>query len=295
MDIRSRIREWLLEDFGSAPLHYDAGSDPWRAAELRSKSDAVLAGAPFFLPVLEEAQGLLALGASRPPEVEWLKKEGARVAGGDLLARVRGHAQTILKAERTALNLLSHISEIATHTAGALARLGEPHEAFKGVVDTRKNRPGLRYFEKYAVRAGGGRNHRLGFFDGELIKDNDIAAAGSIPAAIDRQFGRRYMTETQIEAQDLAQLEEIIEDGRVHMILLDNMSPETLRKAVSRAREAGRASGTGKPYELEASGVGAGDMRSAARTGVDYISTSALVRAAPPLDFHMKLVSADSL
>ena len=294
MDIRSKIREWLLEDFGSAPLHFDAGSDPWRAAELRSKSDAVLAGAPFFLLALEETQSLLALGASRPPEVEWLKKEGARVAGGDLLAHVRGHAQTILKAERTALNLLSHVSEIATHTADALARLGDPPEAFKGLVDTRKNRPGLRYFEKYAVRAGGGRNHRLGLFDGELIKDNDIAAAGSIPAAIDRHFGRRYMTDIQIEAQNLAQVEEVIEDGRVHMILLDNMSLETLREAVSLARAAGRASRTGKPYELEASGVGASDLAGVARTGVDYISTSALVRAAPPLDFHMKIVGADS-
>ena len=294
MDVRARIREWLIEDFGGAPLHYDAGSDPWCVAELRSKSDAVLAGAPFFLHALEEAQSLLALGRSRPPEIEWRKEEGARVSKGELLARVSGHAQTILKAERTALNLLSHVSEIATHTARALARLGDLPETFRGVVDTRKNRPGLRYFEKYAVRAGGGRNHRLGFFDGELIKDNDIAAAGSIPAAIDRQFGRRYMTETQIETQSLAQLEEVIEDGRAHMILLDNMSLETIRKAVSRVREAGVASKTRKPYELEASGIGDGDLRSVAETGVDYVSTSALVRAAPPLDFHMKIVEVDS-
>lgn len=289
MDIRTKIREWLLEDFGGAPLQYEADKDPLCVAELRTKSDAILAGSPFFLPILEETQNLLALGKSTPPEINWQKGEGAGISRGELLAYVSGHAQTILKAERTALNLLSHISEIATHTANTLARFGDFPESLKGIIDTRKNRPGLRYFEKYAVRAGGGRNHRLGFFDGEMIKDNDIFAAGSITAAIDRQYGSRYMTETQIEVQNLAQLEEVIEDGRVHMILLDNMDLETLRNAVARTRKVGVACKTQKPYELEASGIADTDIRSIAETGVDYISTSSLVRSAPPLDFHMKI------
>ena len=293
MDIRSKIREWLLEDFGDAPLQYDAEQDPLCLAELRTKSDAILAGSPFFLPILEETQKLLALRKSCPPEIDWRKDEGARIFKGELLAHVSGHTQTILKAERTALNLLSHISEIATHTANTLARFGDFPETLKGIIDTRKNGPGLRYFEKYAVRAGGGQNHRLGFFDGEMIKDNDIAVAGSIAGAIHRQFGKRYMTETQIEVQNLAQLEEVIEDGQVHMILLDNMDIGTLRKAVSRTREVGIASKTQKPYELEASGIGSGNMRSIAETGVDYISTSSLVRSAPPLDFHMKITKVD--
>ncbi len=293
MDIRSKVREWLLEDFGSTPLQYDAEKDPLCVAELRTKSDAILAGSPFILPVLEETQNLLALGKSNPPEVNWLKDEKARISKGELLAHVSGHTQTILKAERTSLNLLSHISEIATHTANTLAYFGDFPETLKGIIDTRKNRPGLRYFEKYAVRAGGGQNHRLGFFDGEMIKDNDIVAAGSIPAAIDRQFGNRYMTETQIEVQNLAQLEEVIEDGRVHMILLDNMNIETLQKAVARTRKVGVTFKTQKPYEIEASGIGDGDIRSIAETGVDYISTSSLVRSAPPLDFHMKITKVD--
>ena len=293
MDIRSKIRGWLLEDFGGAPLQYDAEEDPLCVAELRTKSDAILAGSPFFLLILEETQNLLALGRSRPPEVKWQKDEGARIYMGELLATVSGHTQTILKAERTALNLLSHISEIASHTTNTLARFGDFPESLKGIIDTRKNRPGLRYFEKYAVRAGGGQNHRLGFFDGEMIKDNDIVAAGSIPAAIDRQFGNRYMTKTQIEVQNLAQLEEVIEDGRVHMILLDNMDIETLRKAVARTRKVDIAFKTQKPYELEASGIADTDIRSIAETGVDYISTSSLVRSAPPLDFHMKITKLD--
>ncbi len=293
MDIRSKIREWLLEDFGDAPLHYDAAKEPSCTAELRSKSDAILAGSPFLLPALEETQSLLALGKSSPPEIDWRKDEGAEIYKGELLAYVSGHTQTILKAERTALNLLSHISEIATHTANTLTRFGDFPETLKGIIDTRKNRPGLRYFEKYAVRAGGGRNHRLGFFDGEMIKDNDIAVAGSIRAAINRQFGNRYMTETQIEVQNLTQLEEVIEDGRVHMILLDNMDIETLRKAVFRTRKVGIALKTQKPYELEASGIADADIKNIAETGVDYISTSSLVRSAPPLDFHMKITKVD--
>ena len=293
MDIRSKIRDRLLEDFGDAPLEYEAEKEPSCVAELRSKSDAILAGSPFFLPVLEETQNLLALGKSQSPEVNWSKDEGARISKGELLAHVSGHTQTILKAERTALNLLSHISEIATHTANTLARFGGFPETLKGIIDTRKNRPGLRYFEKYAVRAGGGRNHRLGFFDGEMIKDNDIVAAGSITAAIDRQFGNRYMTETQIEVQNSTQLEEVIEDGRVHMILFDNMDIETLQRAVARVREVGATSKTQKPYELEASGIGGADIRRVAETGVDYISTSSLVRSAPPLDFHMKITNVD--
>ena len=101
------------------------------------------------------------------------------------------------------------------------------------------------------------------------------------------------MTETQIEVQNLTQLEEVLEDGRVHMILLDNMDIETLQKAVTRTREIGIASKTNKTYELEASGIGDGEVRSIAETGVDYISTSSLVRSAPPLDFHMKITKVD--
>ena len=293
MDIRSKIREWLLEDFGDAPLLYDAKEETFCVADLRSKSAAILAGSPFFLPILEETQNLLALGKSKSPKVDWRKDEGDRISNGELLAHISGHTQTILKAERTALNLLSHVSEIATHTANILARLGDFPTTLKGIIDTRKNRPGLRYFEKYAVRIGGAQNHRLGFFDGEMIKDNDIAAAGSIRAAIDRQFGHRYMTETQIEVQNLAQLEEVIADGRLHMILLDNMDIATLSKAVVRTRKVGIASKTRKPYELEASGIGNADMRNIAETGVDYISTSSLVRSAPPLDFHMSITKVD--
>lgn len=290
MDLRAQIRGWLIEDLGSGPFPFEAARDPWCEAEIKAKSGAVLCGAPYVLTILEEAQSLLALGPAKAPEIEWEHEEGARVPAGAVAARARGHAQTFLKAERTLLNFLSHLSEIATHTAEVLGSIGDLPTGFGGIIDTRKNTPGLRHFEKYAVRVGGAKNHRLGFFDGDLIKDNDIAAAGGVRPAIDRVWGLRYMTEVQVEVGSLAELEEVIADGRVHMILLDNMDLPALRQAVARARRAKAASKTGKPYSLEASGIGGGDFRAVAQAGVDFISTSRLVRAAPPLDFNMKIV-----
>ena len=290
MDLRAQIRDWLTEDLGGGPFPFEAARDPWCEAEIRTKSEALLCGAPYALAILEETQRLLALGPARPPEVEWEHAEGARVPAGAVLARARGHAQTLLKAERTLLNFLSHLSEIATHTAEVLREIGPLPAGFGGILDTRKNTPGLRHFEKYAVRVGGARNHRLGFFDGELIKDNDIAVAGGVRPAIGRVWGLRYMAEVQIEVQNLTELEEVIADGRVHMILLDNMGLATLREAVACARKAKAAARTGKPYSLEASGIGGGGFKAIAEAGVDFISTSRLVRAAPPLDFNMKIV-----
>ncbi|MDA0999882.1 MAG: carboxylating nicotinate-nucleotide diphosphorylase [bacterium] len=295
MDLRARVREWLLDDFGGAPLHSELEKEDRCEAEIRAKSEGLLAGSPFLAPIFEETQRLLALGAPSPPaEIQWEKEDGERFTRGELLAIVKGPATVLLKAERTALNLLSYMSEIATHTAIVHAALGNFPEGFKGLIDTRKGGPGLSYFEKYAVRIGGGKNHRLGMFDGEMIKDNDIAAAGSIPAAIDARWGRRYMVDIQIEVQSLDQLAQVLGDGRVHMILLDNMDTATLAEAVRQAREKGSAARSGKPYILEASGVPPDRLAEVAASGVDYISTSALVRSAPPLDFHMKIVRAFS-
>ncbi|MBI2132864.1 MAG: hypothetical protein HYT99_08690 [Candidatus Tectomicrobia bacterium] len=270
MDLRAQIRGWLIEDLGGGPFPFEAARDPWCEAEIKAKTGAVLCGAPYVLAILEETQSLLALGPAKAPEIEWGYEEGARVPAGAAAARARGHAQTLLKAERTLLNFLSRLSEIATHTAEVLGSIGDLPAGFGGILDTRKNTPGLRHFEKYAVRVGGTKNHRLGFFDGD--------------------WALRYMAEIQIEVQNMKELEEVIADGRVHMILLDNMDLPALRQAVARARQAKAASKTGKPYSLEASGIGGGDFRAIAQAGVDFISTSRLVRAAPPLDFNMKIV-----
>jgi nicotinate-nucleotide pyrophosphorylase (carboxylating) len=199
--------------------------------------------------------------------------DGSTAAEGSVLATVEGPARAILTAERVALNFMGHLSGIATATRALV-------DAAKGtkakIVDTRKTTPGLRVLEKYAVRCGGGFNHRFGLDDAVLIKDNHIAVAGSITEAIWRaRAGTAHMTKIEVEVDTLEQLEEALSLG-VDAILLDNMRLEYLRRAVEMAN--GRA-------VLEASGnVTLATVRGIAETGVDYISSGAITHSAPNLD-----------
>jgi len=199
--------------------------------------------------------------------------DGATVQAGAVLANIEGKARALLTAERVALNFVGHLSGIATATRALV-------DAVKGtkarIVDTRKTTPGLRALEKYAVRCGGGFNHRFGLDDAVLIKDNHLVAAGGIARAIERvRAGLGHMAKIELEVDSLDQLEEALALG-VDTILLDNMSPETLRKAVALNR--GRA-------VLEASGgVTLATVRAIAETGVDYISSGAITHSASNLD-----------
>jgi nicotinate-nucleotide pyrophosphorylase (carboxylating) len=199
--------------------------------------------------------------------------DGSRADAGARLAVLEGPARSILTAERLALNFVGHLSGVATATralvdavAGTKAR----------IVETRKTTPGLRLLEKYAVRCGGGFNHRFGLDDAVLIKDNHIVAAGGIAPAIERvRAGLGHMAKIELEVDSLAQLEEALALG-VDTILLDNMSPDDLKRAVATTR--GRA-------VLEASGnVTLATVRAIAETGVDYISSGAITHSAPNLD-----------
>jgi len=199
--------------------------------------------------------------------------DGARADAGALLATVEGPARSILTAERVALNFVGHLSGIATATralvdavAGTKAR----------IVCTRKTTPGLRLLEKYAVRCGGGFNHRFGLDDAVLIKDNHLVAAGGIAAAIERvRAGLGHMAKIELEVDSLGQLEEALTLG-VDTILLDNMAPAELKRAVALTK--GRA-------VLEASGnVTLATVRAIAETGVDYISAGSITHSAPNLD-----------
>ncbi|HEV2560649.1 MAG TPA: carboxylating nicotinate-nucleotide diphosphorylase [Rhizomicrobium sp.] len=199
--------------------------------------------------------------------------DGQTVAAGTTLALIEGSARSILSAERVALNFLGHLSGIATATralvdavAGTKAR----------IVCTRKMTPGLRTLEKYAVRCGGGFNHRFGLDDAVLIKDNHLAAAGGIKPAVERvRAGLGHMAKVEVEVDSLVQLEEALGLG-VDTILLDNMKPDDLKRAVALAKS--RA-------VLEASGnVTLATVRAIAETGVDYISSGAITHSAPNLD-----------
>ena len=202
--------------------------------------------------------------------------DGSQVAAGALLATVRGPARSLLTAERVALNFLGPLSGTATTTA-ALVKAVEGTRA--RIVCTRKTLPGLRALQKYAVRCGGGFNHRFGLDDAAMVKDNHIQAAGGITAAVTRlRAGLGHMVRIEVEVDRLEQLEEALSIG-VDTILLDNMTPEELRRAVALTN--GRA-------VLEASGnVSLATVRAIAETGVDYISSGAITHSAPNLDIGL--------
>ena len=206
--------------------------------------------------------------------------DGTAVAPGDVIAHVQGPARAILSAERVALNFMGHLSGIATATSklvGAVEKAGPTAKA--RITCTRKTTPGLRSVEKHAVLCGGGVNHRFGLDDAILIKDNHIAIAGGVTAALEAAFAYAgHMTQIEIEVDTLDQLEEALSAG-AKVVLLDNMSPEILQQAVKMT--AGRA-------VLEASGrVSAETVTAIAATGVDYISSGAITHSAPCLDIGL--------
>ena len=206
-----------------------------------------------------------------------LKKDGDKVTKGDIIAKISGRAQSVLSGERVALNLLQHLSGIATQTAKAV-------DAISGtgarIVDTRKTTPGMRVFEKYAVRCGGGSNHRFNLADGILIKDNHIVAAGGISQAVSLARAQAPHTlKIEVETETLTQVEEALA-ANTDIIMLDNMTYDLMRKAVTLI--AGRAL-------TEASGnMGEKDLSEVAKAGVDFISIGALTHSVKALDISLK-------
>lgn len=239
-------------------------------AEIAAQEPAVIAGTPLIRKVCEAAGG--------NAEVHERVADGARVTSGDVLATLSGATHTLLAAERVTLNLLQHLSGISTLTARFVAAV---NGCACRIVDTRKTTPGLRVLEKYAVRVGGGFNHRAGLADGILIKENHIAAAGSLTAAVTAaRAGAPHGLRVEVECRSMSEVDEALAAG-APIILLDNMSPDELRQAVRHI--AGRA-------VVEASGgVNLETVRAVADTGVDIISVGALTHSAPAADLHMTL------
>ena len=261
----------LAEDVGAGDL--TAGLvDPRRRARARvlAREAAVICGEPWVTAAFRQVD----------PDVQihWIVPEGLRSLADQVVLEVEGPARSLLTAERTALNFLQLLSAVATRTATYV-------EAVSGtrakIVDTRKTLPGLRLAQKYAVRMGGGTNHRIGLYDAVLIKENHIAAAGGVTAVL--KAAARVAAEAafvEIEVETLAQLEEALAAG-AKMVLLDNMELPTLRDAVRLAN--GRAI-------LEISGgVTLESVRALAETGVDRISIGALTKDVKATDFSMRL------
>ena len=269
----------VIERDVTAALAEDIGSGDASAlllSELQSaravaicRQDAVICGQAWFEACFRRLDARAT--------VSWRVAEGARVAPGTRICEVRGQARALLTAERAALNFLQTLSAVATVTRRFVDAVAGTHAK---IVDTRKTLPGLRYAQKYAVRAGGGANHRMGLYDAMLIKENHIAAAGGIRQAL--AAAKNHSAPgvwTQIEVESLEQLKEALAAGAT-MILLDNMSPDQMRTAVEFA---------GDRAELEASGgITLANVRAIAETGVHRISIGALTKDLKAVDFSMR-------
>lgn len=265
------IRLSLEEDmpFGDITTENIIPEESCSSARFIAKEDGILAG----MPVVERTFYLI----DPRVKLEILCADGSAVHKGDVIARVEGPTSAILKGERTALNLLQRLSGVATRTQG-LARLIADTPA--KVVDTRKTTPGLRYLEKYAVRVGGGQNHRFSLSDGVLIKDNHIAAAGGIRPAVAAVRGKiPHTIRIEVEVESLEMVSEALEAG-ADIIMLDNMSEDQMAEAVKTI--AGRAL-------TEASGdIDEDRIRRVAETGVDIISVGRITHSVKSLDISLK-------
>lgn len=270
--LEKTIKQALAEDIGPGDVTTEAVVDPGLTARGRiyTKEPGVVAG----------LQAAAAVFATLDPAVRFRPEcgDGDRVQPGETLAVVEGAARVLLTGERVALNFLRHLSGIATRTA-RLVELAAGHRAV--IVDTRKTTPGLRLLEKHAVRAGGGRNHRFGLYDGVLIKDNHIRVAGGIREAVARvRRSAPHTVKIEVEVESLAELEEALAAG-ADIVLLDNMTPATMRQAVQRT--AGRCL-------LEASGgMTEETIARVAACGVDLISVGALTHSVQALDLSMDI------
>jgi nicotinate-nucleotide pyrophosphorylase (carboxylating) len=275
------VRDALGEDFRYGPDVTSAATVGELAevtGDVVARESGVLAGVPVALAVLDLlAEDSLAGGGRVTGTV--LRMDGSRLEPGDAVLRVSGPAAAVLGAERTMLNYLTHLSGIATATrawADAIAGTGAV------VRDTRKTLPGLRALQKYAVRCGGGQNHRLGLGDAALIKDNHVAAAGGIAKAIEAVRAAAPSAPLEVECDTLEQVREALETG-ARFILLDNMDVAALREAAAVARAF-------PGVKLESSGgLRLSSAREVALTGVDYLSVGALTHSSRALDLGLDL------
>jgi nicotinate-nucleotide pyrophosphorylase (carboxylating) len=239
-----------------------------------AKEHFVLAGIPFVQELFRILDSSTAL--------KFLCRDGSKVVKGDVIAELSGRTHSILKGERVSLNILQRLSGIATLTSKYVKKL-------KGlktkITDTRKTTPCLRFMEKYAVRVGGGYNHRFGLYDGILIKDNHIMASGGIRKAVRAAKKGHHLSMVEVEVGNLRELKEAIEEG-ANIVMLDNMSLHDMKEAVKIAR--GRVL-------LEASGnIRLENIREVAETGVDLISIGALTHSAVAVDISLKIVKQQS-
>ena len=279
--LQAQLQHWLAEDLGRGDLTAPALSGRRAQASWIAKQQGVFCGGSLALQLFRLLDPKL--------EAECLVPDGAAVQSGDTLLRLDGQATALVGAERTALNLAMRLSGIATATA-ALVR--ELQGSGVRLADTRKTTPGLRELEKYAVRMGGGVNHRLGLDDAAMLKENHLAWAGGVEAAIAAvRASAPWPARVIVEAETEQEASKAVIAG-ADAVLLDEFTPEQLISLVPRLRQlAVERAGSGAVV-LEASGIQPGDLRAYAATGIDLISTSAPVTRSRWLDLSMRFAPA---
>lgn len=264
-----------LEGFGDITSKYLFSDDMMSSSHIICKEagGAVLSGLDIALFVLEEIDTGI--------KMERLKSDGDKLKSMEKICNINGLSSSILKAERTCLNFIQHMSAVATLTA-QYVKIASPYNV--KIVDTRKTKPMLRKIEKYAVLCGGGHNHRFGLFDGILVKDNHIAAAGGITNAVEGIRGKiPHTLKIEVEVKNPAELDEAL-NCRTDIIMLDNMNPEEINAAVKTIR--GKR---GDSTKIEASGnVSLESLEAICKTGIDLVSVGALTHSAPAIDFSLE-------
>ena len=266
------LKGYLLEDLGQGDITTCnlPNRDRWVSAVVKTKAPGVIAGLVLLAPLFHILDPTV--------QVKLLAKEGEVVKEGTPIAHVEGPALALLRGERTALNLLQRLSGIATITREMVDLISSTKAK---LVDTRKTTPGLRLLEKYAVTVGGALNHRMGLYDAAMIKDNHIKVAGSIKDAVKAiRQAIPFTCPIEVEVKNLTELREAIEAG-ADIVLLDNMDIDTLKEAVSLAQ--------GKVITEASGGITPQNILQVAQTGVDYISSGAMVHHAVWIDINMKI------
>jgi nicotinate-nucleotide pyrophosphorylase (carboxylating) len=274
LEIERAVTRALAEDLGRAGDITSTATVPENArgrAAVVARKPGVISGLPLLAASFLRLSPQIAITASA--------RDGEPVAAGGRLMSIEGEARAILAAERTALNFIGHMSGIATATAEFVKRIAHTKAR---VICTRKTTPGLRALEKYAVRCGGGFNHRFGLDDAMLIKDNHIAVAGGIEAVLKRaRAAAGHLVKIEIEVDSLDQLEEVLRVGLADVVLIDNFGLQSMRRAVDMV--AGR-------LVIEASGgITLASAAAIAETGVDYLSSGALTHSAQNLDIGLDI------
>lgn len=272
MNLRERLKEALIEDLGSGDVTSQALIDPRcrTRATFLVKQEGIVAGLPFAVEVFQLLDPQM--------QAEVLVEDGSSVRPGQVLAHLEGNTRALLAGERTALNLLCHLSGIASLTH-QLVMKAKPHGV--RLLDTRKTTPLWRDLEKYAVRMGGGSNHRFGLYDMVLIKDNHIAACGGIaPALRQIRSGLRPGLQVEIEVKSFAEFEEALAEG-ADWVMLDNMPVQEMERCVKL--------GKGRVILEASGGIREDTLERIAHTGVDCISLGVLTHSAPAIDISLEI------